>query len=176
MQRAATAMYRYMFEQTHFASQPSSTVTMKSRRLADMAATDMESKVENTGESMIRLRKAAGITVNRNYVENNSSHNPNSPATARNRPQGRNGLTGTKTTPDQVRTYRKSAIIQPTYTYTCIYIFFLKVACLYWRASSVDCLPWSSSSPGRNRPWQSHPHHKGVGLTGHKDPTHQCGK
>ena len=126
MRCAATAMYRYMFEQTHFASQPSSTVTMKSRRLADMAATDMESKVENTGESMIRLRKAAGITVNRNYVENNSSHNPNSPATARNRPQGRNGLTGTETTPDQVRTYRKSAIIQPTYTYTCIYIFFFE--------------------------------------------------
>ena len=76
MQCAATAMYRYMFEQTHFASQPSSTVTMKSRILADMAATDMESKVENTGESMIRLRKAAGITVNRNYVENRSSHQP----------------------------------------------------------------------------------------------------
>ena len=76
MQCAATAMYRYMFEQTHFASQPSSTVTMKSRILADMAATDMESKVENTCESMIRLRKAAGITVNRNYVENRSSHQP----------------------------------------------------------------------------------------------------
>ena len=76
MRCTATAMYRCIFKQTHFASQPSSTVTMKSRIPGDMAATDMESKVENTGESMIRLRKAARITVDRNYVENNSSHQP----------------------------------------------------------------------------------------------------